>query len=72
MTKKDIEYLKEKYLGEDLGGHYADCWRDHIGCCIAKLIEEVEILNKSVNKLASYDYRSYAPLLWKSVKESKA
>jgi hypothetical protein len=44
MRLEDTTYLRDKYSGEDLGGHYLGCWKDHIGCAIEKLLDEVDAL----------------------------
>lgn len=49
MRFEDTTYLRDKYSGEDLGGHYLGCWKDHIGCAIEKLLDEVDALRAEVS-----------------------
>jgi hypothetical protein len=65
---EDIKHVRDKYVGKRIGGHYPDCWREHIDCCVARLVEEVELLREMPSLASTYDYRSYAPLLWKAEK----
>lgn len=51
MRLEDTNYLRYKYLGEDLGGHYLGCWKEHIGCAIEKLLGEVDALRADISKL---------------------
>jgi len=49
MRLEDTNYLRYKYLGEDLGGHYLGCWKDHIGCAIHRLLDEVDALRADIS-----------------------
>ena len=51
MRLEDTNYLRYKYLGEDLGGHYLGCWKDHIGCAIHRLLDEVDALRADISNL---------------------
>lgn len=61
---EDLEYLKQKYISDNYITHYDECWKDHTGCAVAKLIDIIQAQAKEINKLSSYDYRSYAPQVW--------
>lgn len=64
LKPEELEYLKDKYISENHKTHFEDCWKDHTGCAIAKLIAIIEAQADEINKLSAYDYRSYAPQVW--------
>ena len=66
MNKEELEYCEEmaKRVYSTHEHPDKDCWRAHPECMVLALLGEIKKLRIELESAKSYDYRSYAPLVW--------
>ena len=66
MNSEELNYCEEisKRLYNVHDHSSPDCWKSHPECMVLKLVDEIRKLKIELESAKSYDYRSYAPLVW--------